>query len=214
MAQARRKAGKPRKNGASHGFGMFVAGVVVGAVGASFAMGMRSDDPESIGRGIAHLVETSRSRFTTEEVESPPPAKTEKVSTEFDFYMVLPEIERIVPDPRPTEASSDPAEAAQAEAAKPAVAADVEPEAASATPGSRFELQAGAFVRQSDADRLKARLALAGLESRIQKVSIEGRGDFFRVRLGPFDETAQLAAADRKLASLGIKALRLKISGG
>ncbi|KAA3622410.1 MAG: hypothetical protein DWQ08_12855 [Proteobacteria bacterium] len=212
MAQARRKTSKPRTTASSHGYGMFAAGLIVGAVGASFVIGLRSEDPESIGRGIAHMIETSKHRFRADDVTAPSAPRPPSESTDFDFYMVLPEIEHIVPDTaqveetKETEPSNKPAETTPVQSAPD--------RQGSPAARARFELQAGAFVRESDADRLKARLALEGLESRIQKVTIEGRGDFYRVRLGPFDDSGQLSAVNRKLASIGIKALRLKISGG
>ncbi len=199
---------------------MFVAGLVVGAVAASFFMGLNSNDPESIGRGIEHMISASRDRFENEAPPSPA-SPVKKPSTEFDFYMLLPEIEHIVPEQTATDDREEtagtnappvpPADAGTA-AAQPVADAPTAP--APAQDGSRYELQAGAFVRMADADRLKAELALKGLSARIQKVSIQGRGDFFRVRLGPFASTAELESADRQLAGLGIDALRLKISGG
>jgi cell division protein FtsN len=190
---------------------MFVAGLVVGAVGASFFMGLRSDDPESIGRGISHMIEASKDRFRKDAPPTPEPAKAQP-TTEFDFYMLLPEVEHIVPDTN-VDASSSSEEQKEAVTSEDGTEPDRSAERQTAAGTSaRFELQAGAFVRMSDADRLKARLALEGLESRIQKVSIEGRGDFFRVRLGPFDDMRELEAVNGKLSGMGIKALRLRIA--
>jgi len=73
-------------------------------------------------------------------------------------------------------------------------------------------LQAGSYQRESEAERLKANLALQGMVSKIQKVSIQGKGDFFRVRLGPYPSHQAMAEADKQLSRAGIKALRLKIS--
>ena len=66
----------------------------------------------------------------------------------------------------------------------------------------------------TDADQLKARLVLSGLEASLQKVTIEGRGNFYRVRLGPYVSVARLTEVDRRLSEQGIKALRLKVSKG
>ena len=201
---------------------MFIAGAVVGAVAASFFMGLRSDDPESIGRGIEHMIAASKERFGGEEAQAPVESGPRPApETGFDFYMVLPEIEDIVPQTPPVApdaGSGD--EVATVEAPAPVTVETATPppmptpEPPRPSSSARFELQAGAFARLADADRLKARLALAGLESKIQKVSIEGRGDFFRVRLGPFAGTTQLESVNRQLAGLGIKALTLRISGG
>jgi len=75
----------------------------------------------------------------------------------------------------------------------------------------RYALQAASLANFNDADQLKAKLALAGLEARIEKVTIEGRGDFYRVRLGPYAKLEDLEAATKQLDQLGIKALRLKL---
>ena len=48
--------------------------------------------------------------------------------------------------------------------------------------------------------------------SQIQKVTIEGRGDFYRVRLGPYDSYDKMVSADQKLYAQGHKTLRLKMS--
>jgi cell division protein FtsN len=49
-----------------------------------------------------------------------------------------------------------------------------------------FYLQAGAFQKASDADNLKARLALAGLEAQIQTATTADKTVWHRVRLGPY----------------------------
>jgi cell division protein FtsN len=49
-----------------------------------------------------------------------------------------------------------------------------------------YYLQAGAFQKSSDADNLKARLALAGLEAQIQTATLPDKTVWHRVRLGPF----------------------------
>ncbi|MEQ1592705.1 MAG: SPOR domain-containing protein [Thiobacillaceae bacterium] len=49
----------------------------------------------------------------------------------------------------------------------------------------RYYLQAGAFQNAADADNLKARLALLGVEAQIQTSEIADKGVFHRVRIGP-----------------------------
>jgi cell division protein FtsN len=203
VAQARRKSSAKKTSG-SHGMGMFIAGVVVGVVTTAFFMGLRSDDPESIGRGIAHMMSASESR-SQEAVPEPSAIAVPRPAPSFDFYEILPEIEQIIPDNTEPEAVPVPAPVVEdTPATKPADV--VKPRRTS------YVLQAGSFARLNDADRLKAQLALEGLVSKIQKVSIEGRGDFYRVRLGPFDNTDSLKKTNQRLAAVGIKALRLKIS--
>ena len=78
-------------------------------------------------------------------------------------------------------------------------------------PGVSYMLQAASFATFSEADQLKARLALSGLAAQIQKVSIEGRGDYYRVRLGPFSKIEELDSASQQLQQIGLKPIRLKV---
>ena len=52
--------------------------------------------------------------------------------------------------------------------------------------GEIFWLQAGAFSEEREADNLKARIALTGLEASVRAVSIPDKGTLYRVRLGPY----------------------------
>ena len=61
-----------------------------------------------------------------------------------------------------------------------------------------YVLQAGSFQDFADADRRKAELALLGLESSIQKVSIDKR-NWFRVRIGPYTELELLNDTRQRL---------------
>lgn len=49
-----------------------------------------------------------------------------------------------------------------------------------------YYVQAGSFPNMSDAEKLKAKLAFSGFEASIQTADIPGKGEWHRVRLGPF----------------------------
>ncbi len=109
----------------------------------------------------------------------------------FDFYTMLPGLEVVVP-----------AEEARDRGAGPAAPT---PELA---PG-RYWIQAGSFRRYQDADRRKAELALLGLASSIQAVTLDGQ-TWHRVRIGPLPDAAQADATRRRLAASGIGALAVR----
>src|SRR3989344_3742274 len=90
------------------------------------------------------------------------------------------------------------------------------PKAAKAKPeeGVSYILQAGSFAGFEEADQMKAKLALSGLVAQIQKITIEGKGEYHRVRLGPYEKIEQLDATAVQLQKLGIKAIRLKVKKG
>jgi cell division protein FtsN len=58
-----------------------------------------------------------------------------------------------------------------------------------------FYLQAGAFQKAADADNLKARLALAGLEAQIQTARTDDSTVWHRVRLGPYADQSAMNQA-------------------
>lgn len=73
-----------------------------------------------------------------------------------------------------------------------------------------YFLQAGAFQKAADADNLKAKLALSGLESGVQEVSIPDKGTMFRVRIGPFRTLDELNRTRTQLSAAGVQASVIK----
>ena len=71
-------------------------------------------------------------------------------------------------------------------------------------------LQAGSFSNPDDAEKLKARLALLGLESSIQTATIPDRGVWYRVRLGPYRDANELNRARASLKQNGVEATPMR----
>lgn len=62
------------------------------------------------------------------------------------------------------------------------------------TPAAKeaFFLQTGSFQNAPEADTLKARLALLGLEATIQTRNLQDKGTWHRVRVGPYTDVEEL----------------------
>jgi cell division protein FtsN len=108
----------------------------------------------------------------------------------FDFYDILPQYEVVVPEVEST--------AGPTAKAKPVD-----------EPGS-YVLQAGSFGAAADAERLKANLALLGIESRVQKVAIDD-DIYHRVRIGPITDLEKLNRIRRQLHDAHINAMLMKV---
>jgi len=108
----------------------------------------------------------------------------------FTFYNVLPNFEVVIPEQEPD------------------VTADIEPQAV-IEPGV-YVLQAGSFSRFEDADRRRAELALQGIESNIQRVTIDDR-TYHRVRIGPTDDLEELNMLRSRLRAAKIDVLRIRL---
>jgi cell division protein FtsN len=86
--------------------------------------------------------------------------------------------------------------------------------AAEAKPGpvTVFYLQVGAFQKPADADNLKAKLALTGLEAGVQEVSIPEKGTMHRVRVGPFRDPDEMNKARALLSQNGVQGTVIKLT--
>lgn len=73
-----------------------------------------------------------------------------------------------------------------------------------------FFLQVGAFQKAADADNLKAKLALTGLEASVQQVSIPEKGTMHRVRVGPFRDPDEMNRARTLLSQSGVQGTVIK----
>ncbi len=73
-----------------------------------------------------------------------------------------------------------------------------------------YVLQAGSFSAYADADRRRAQLALQGIESKIQRVTIDDR-TYHRVRIGPIDDLDELNMLRSRLRAAQIDALRIRL---
>jgi len=79
-------------------------------------------------------------------------------------------------------------------------------------PKESFFLQVGAFQTVQEADNMKAKLALLGIEAIVQTVTIPEKGVLHRVRVGPFTDIAQISKAKNELNDNGFKADVIKMS--
>lgn len=193
---ARRKThkrkGASRKNTAAsvNRWPTFIGGMLVGVlltIGGMYiyASGIKMN----LGAGIKNFVNNRGG--TTDKVVSKDIKAAIDPKPVFDFYTVLPEYETVVDEKQ--------------------FIHDVKKPARPQEKDSTYILQAASYSSFKDADKLKAKLALNGLSSRIEKISVEGKGQFYRVRLGPYSSTATKKDVVKRLGALGIKPLHLKV---
>ncbi|MDO8412350.1 MAG: SPOR domain-containing protein [Gallionellaceae bacterium] len=83
------------------------------------------------------------------------------------------------------------------------------PATAQAVPEIYF-LQAGSFSNAEDADKLKAKLALLGMEANVQTAIIPDKGTWHRVRLGPYKGTDEMNKARTALKQNGVDATPMR----
>lgn len=73
-----------------------------------------------------------------------------------------------------------------------------------------YQVQAGAYGSQAEAEQQRAKLAMMGLEPRIQEREVNGR-TMYRVRVGPFAQREQADELRVKLQAAGIDSALVRI---
>jgi cell division protein FtsN len=165
-----------------------VAGFVLGlAFGLVVAVGVYLYDrrPESrVARETAPMTRDD------EQTENKPAPASQESETQFDFYEMLPKFEVVIPEKDGTTTSAGSAGSVQ-------------------KPGA-YILQAGSFRKLADADRVRALIALQGVESKIQKVTVDS-DTWHRVRVGPITNLQKLEETRSKLRQAQIEALVIRV---
>ncbi len=172
----------------------FLFGGVVGAFAVAVAW-MRHDQAPV---PAAEVAEQARPR---------PPKPT------FDFYKMLPQEEVMVPVDTPVKPTPIPAPKAESGASPvPQQApqqARVAPPETVARPGT-YVIQVASFGRASDAERLKAKLALLGIQTSVQAVTVENGKTYHRVRTAAVDQ-ATANALSAQLKRSGHESMMMKV---
>lgn len=183
----------------------------------------------AFGVGYAWMMHEPASQAVVDEQATTRPAPSPGQERTFDFYSLLPEEEVLVPaqDDAPTAPALPLPESAQAPE-KPATEPSPNPPAstpagggqsakATAAPkpaptsagGGAYLLQLGSFRTTADAERLKAQLALKGIQTSVQTVTIDNGQTYHRVRTATLDK-AQAQALRNKLQSEGQESMMIR----
>lgn len=195
--QTSRKSGS-RKSGGGTLLGMFI-GLVIGVLIASGVVWYFNKTPLPF-QDKSNRAEKPVDKMGAKGPESLPGKPGDKTAEKprFEFYKILPGGQEATPGP-----------AAAAPAAPPPAIA-ITPAATEPASNEIFYLQAGAFQKAADADNLKAKLSMLGVEVGVQEVNVPDKGTLYRVRVGPYAKPDDMNRARNQLAQNGIQATVVK----
>ena len=174
------KRSRGRREGFSGWTGLFI-GLVAG-LGVGFALYLF--DPR---------LPEAPAPAPDQETPPEPASATESAGGEradrYDFYEMLPNFEVVVPE-KEVVLPPDAGEPAEAKGA--------------------YVLQAGSYRKFEDADRVRAQLALQGIESNVQRVAIDA-DTWHRVRIGPITDPAELERVRTRLKEAEVDFLVVRV---
>lgn len=206
--QSSRAAAKPRapqkKNGGSTLLGVFI-GLVIGVLLSFGVVWMLNKSPLPFQNKYEGAPRNGNGG-TAEQTPAALPGKPGDKPAErqrFDFYNIL--------EGKPAAAPAAPTEPGAAKPAASAAGSAAAPVAeAKPAPVELFFLQVGAFQKAADADNLKAKLALTGLDASVQEVVIPDKGTMHRVRVGPYRDVDEMNRARALLTHSGLQGSVIK----
>jgi cell division protein FtsN len=179
---------KPKQNKTSGGnpfLSGFLIGFLVGVIATvALTMYIKGDASPFEDKKINAPNLKSLSQKSTNEDN----ADTSKSGDDLDFYTILPETESTV-------------------TVKEINDADITIKQES------YFLQVGSFKNESDADNLKAQLALQGFEAIVQTANIPDKGIWHRVRVGPLNNIDAINKTRNELTTNNFNADLIKIHG-
>ena len=218
MARAKNQARRSGRSSGTPGWLWLLAGLMIGALAFGYLQ-----FKDKWGKPASTLPQPdpqAQARTTRGEEVAP-----DRPKPKYDFYELLPEKEVVIPDaeldaqaraeaakpPVPVDATQPTAANGDANAATGANPGDAQPATPTASSdGPRYLIQAGAFRGSTEAEALKAKIALTGEIARVEVAQINGN-TVHRVRMGPYPNASALAAAKAALASHGITAQAIKV---
>ena len=109
----------------------------------------------------------------------------------YSFYEMLPNFEVVVPE------------------REAAVRADA-PAASAVERAGSYVLQVGSYRKFEEADRVRAQLALQGIESKVQRVSVDN-DTWHRVRVGPITDLRELNRVRDRLREAEMDVLVIRV---
>lgn len=210
MVQARRVRRKAVASGSSRpipGWFWLLAGMLAGLAVAAVLYLQGAD---RMGQDLGWLTQgDSQPAAAAPARDAPRPAAPDAPAegSRFQFYELLPRDEVRIPESASTPRATPRAAPTPAPAAPAAPQPQARPEG-----GGRVLLQTGSFRQFQQADEMKARLALMGLQANIRQVQVEGQ-TFHRVYLGPFENATQADRWTDRLRRENIEVLRLPAPG-
>mgnify|MGYP001812668587 FL=1 len=212
-----------------------LAGLLIGLF-VAFLVYIKSqpnpDEPVYVQETLSPQTAAASEEAAVEEHREEATANSSPPKPRFDFYTLLPEMEVVIPEEEITESlkQTPPPPAAIAQPATPASKAEPAPQvapkpdvtskpatapkpAAPATATGTYYLQVGSFSDGVKAERFKAELGMMGMQTSIQKVTINNKETYHRVRVGPFGTLDELDRTRQTLMTKGIASTPIKVRG-
>lgn len=197
--QSRDNNNRRRNSQDSSGVGLFkwmlITGLIIGFV--VFLVYLKSPGfqklapvvqaPQTTGKTAVAKSDSADKKSVVDKVKEQKPQPPQ-----FDFYTILPKKEMVVPEHE--------------------VKTRTREEQVGKSKKASYVIQAGSYREAADADQLKAKLALMGIESKIHKAKVESV-TWYRVKIGPYAQMGNVNNIMSRLQKNGMKPVITEVDG-
>jgi cell division protein FtsN len=169
-------------------FGMgALVGIVLAGASTVYIMNSRQHDA-AVAREKSEAPHPDPHRKAPADPEA---GTTGATGEKYDFYEMLPNFEVVVPEKEKDVKRDMPA---TARIERPGV----------------YVLQAGSYRNEADADRVRAQLALQGIDAKVQRVAVDA-DVWHRVRIGPITKLDELNKLRKQLQAADVDAIVIRV---
>lgn len=190
-----------RNSQESSGVGLFkwmlITALIIGF--AVFLVYLKSPGFQKTAPSLIAQGQETATPIKSDKIETTNKASTGEVKKDqkpqppqFDFYTILPKKEMIVPDHE--------------------IKTRTREERVGKNKIASYVIQAGSSQNPKDADQLRAKLALMGIESKIQKAKVESV-IWYRVKIGPYSQMGSVNSIMSRLQKNGMKPVITEVDG-
>ena len=200
--KSRAHRGKQKKS--LPGYVWLLSGLAIGLFVAFIVyLDKQPENPTDFGTAVqketTKLKQQARQQTDSQEKQKPTEEQAgteEKKEPKFNFYTLLPDLEVIIPESETRPPKVKNKSSAQSSGEKKT--------------NKQYILQLGSFQNLSDAEKLKASVALLGIETTVEHVRLKNQ-TWHRVRTRPYSSRKQLYRNQKQLQQNNINAIAMEL---
>lgn len=153
---------------------------------------LQNSAPQALNQQSTAPIQSSKADISNKTSAEAKPKEQKPQPPQFDFYTILPKKEVVVPDHE--------------------IKTRTREEQVGKNKKASYVIQAGSSRDPKDAEQLRAKLALMGIESKIQKAKVESV-IWYRVKIGPYNQMGSVNTIMSRLQKNGMKPVITEVDG-
>ena len=180
---------------------MLITALIISFVVFLVYLRMTAPKEAEVPQGSATVSATKPANTDSKKDKAPEPEKKSEPKPHFEFYTILPNKEVVVPEYE--------------------IKTRTREERVGKAKESSYIMQAGSFKTAKEAEQLRTKLALMGIQAKVDKAKVGSKTDkagagsvtWYRVKIGPYAKMSSVDVIKSRLKKLGIDVMVTEVGG-